>query len=115
MYQKLYGGLSLGNLFRALRRSTVELKFDTPDPNVVSQTNHNHPAPQCRLDTYFAGSICDKSYDDVVSQTNPNQGVCTREAELPVGQDRYVGISHHLMMTIIQITKFNFLSLKNSI
>ncbi|MAW07329.1 MAG: hypothetical protein CME61_03490 [Halobacteriovoraceae bacterium] len=78
-------GLSLGNLFRALRRSTVELKFDTPDPNVVSQTNHNHPAPQCRLDTYFAGSICDKSYDDVVSQTDPNQGVCTREAELPVG------------------------------
>ena len=107
-------GFKFRKPFRALRRSTVEFKFDTPDPNVVSQTNHNHPAPQCRLDT-FAGSICDKSYDDVVSQTDPNQGVCTREAELPVGPDRYVGTSHHLMMTIIQITKFNFLSLKNSI
>jgi hypothetical protein len=79
-------GLSLGNLFKALRRSTVPLEFDTPDQNVVTATNHNHPAPQCRLDTYFAGSICDKSYGDVVSQSNPNQGVCTRSEELEMGE-----------------------------
>ena len=78
-------GLSLGNLFRALRRSTVPLEFTTPDQTVVSSTNHNHPAPQCRLDTYFAGAICDKSYDDVVSQSDPNQGVCTRTEELEMG------------------------------
>lgn len=78
-------GLSLGNLFKALRRSTVPLKFDTPDQTVVSATNHNHPAPQCRLDTYFAGAVCDKSYGDVVSNDDPNQGVCTRTEELEMG------------------------------
>ena len=71
-------GLSLGNLFRALRRMETKLSFTTPDTRVVPRTNHNHPAPQCRLDTYFAGSICDKSYDQEVSQTDPDQGVCNR-------------------------------------
>ena len=65
---------------KALRRSTVPSKFDTPDQTVVSATNH-HPAPQCRLDTYFAGAVCDKSYGDVVSNDDPNQGVCTRTEE----------------------------------
>jgi hypothetical protein len=78
-------GLSLGNLFKALRRSTVPLKFDTPDQNVVSTTNHNHPAPQCRLDTYFSGAVCDKSYGDVVSNEDPNQGICSRSEELEMG------------------------------
>jgi len=71
-------GLSLGNLFRALRNLTTELKFDTPDTNVVSKTNHNHPAPQCRLDTYFAGAVCDKDHYSDVSQTDASVGVCTR-------------------------------------
>jgi hypothetical protein len=71
-------GLSLGNLFKALRRLTTELKFETPDANVVSRTNDNHPAPQCRLDTYFAGSICARDHYDDVSRTDANMGVCNR-------------------------------------
>ncbi len=53
-------GLSLGNLFKALSNGTVTLKFDTPDPARVTRTNDNHPASQCRLDTYFNGSLCDR-------------------------------------------------------
>ena len=71
-------GLSLGNLFRALRRLDTPLKFTTPDPARVTTTNHNHPAPQCRLDTYFAGSICDKEFTDDVSNSDPNVGFCNR-------------------------------------
>lgn len=74
-----YAGLSLGNLFHALRKLETPLKFDTPDPNIVKKTNHNHPAPQCRLDTYFAGSVCElDAYTDL--QTKDLQaGACTRE------------------------------------
>lgn len=71
-------GLSLGNLFKALRRLTTDLKFDTPDPGVVTTTNDNHPAPQCRLDTYFAGALCDKDHYDDVSDTDAATGVCVR-------------------------------------
>jgi hypothetical protein len=71
-------GLSLGNLFNALRNSTTELKFDTPDPRVVATTDHNHPAAQCRLDTYFSGSVCDKDAYSDVSDTNANTSVCAR-------------------------------------
>lgn len=71
-------GMSLGNLFKALRRSDVPLQFTTPDPNVVTSTNHNHPAPQCRLDTYFAGSVCNRGYEETVSQTDANVGTCNR-------------------------------------
>tara|TARA_R110002072_G_scaffold64203_9_gene160009 strand:+ start:55635 stop:56510 length:876 start_codon:yes stop_codon:yes gene_type:complete len=71
-------GLSLGNLFKALRNLTTDLKFDTPDTGVVTTTNHNHPAPQCRLDTYFAGAVCDKDAYTDPSSTNAATGYCTR-------------------------------------
>ena len=31
--------------------------FLTPDKSVVEQTDHGHPAAQCRLDTMYAGSL----------------------------------------------------------
>lgn len=71
-------GLSLGNLFRALRNLDQPLQFNTPDPNVVATTNDNHPAPQCRLDTYFNGALCDKDHYTDVSDTNADTGVCSR-------------------------------------
>jgi len=78
-------GLSLGNLFRALRRLETELKFTTPDPGVVTRTNHSHPAPQCRLDTYFAGAICDKDHYSDTDDRDDTMGVCSRSREESVG------------------------------
>ena len=69
-------GLSLAKLLGSLR-GTTDVKFDTPDPSVVSQTNDAHPAAQCRLDTYFQGALCDKSIDDDVSNRDAAEGVCT--------------------------------------
>ena len=71
-------GLSLANLFRALRRLQTPLKFETPDRTTVSRTNHNHPAPQCRLDTYFQGAICEVPYMDDVDEKDPLIGTCNR-------------------------------------
>ena len=71
-------GLSLANLFRSLRNMTEELKFTTPDASIVSKTNDNHPAPQCRLDTYFQGALCDVDAYTDVDQRDAKIGTCNR-------------------------------------
>ncbi len=78
-------GMSLANLFRALRSMTTELKFDTPDPAVVTTTNHNHPAPQCRLDTYFQGALCTVDAYTDVSKDDANIGTCNRSENFETG------------------------------
>jgi hypothetical protein len=69
-------GLSVANLFKALRNATVEPKFDTPDPKVVAKTDDNHPAYQCRLDTYFQGALCEKAFNEDVSASSEVTGTC---------------------------------------
>jgi hypothetical protein len=54
-------GLSLARLLNSLRSNSPEVSFDTPDLSVVKRTYNKHPAPQCRLDTYFAGAVCEIS------------------------------------------------------
>lgn len=72
-------GMSVTELFRALRRETVIPRFDTPDPAVVARTSDAHPGTQCRLDTYYAGSVCARSVDDELDQRDPAKGACTAE------------------------------------
>lgn len=78
-------GLSTAKLFQALRSQTTEPEFDTPDTNVVSRTNDNHPATQCRLDTYYSGALC--SVDELVDvdQADEAVGVCYAQAGDTVG------------------------------
>lgn len=68
-------GKSVGDLFSVLGKSP-EPKFDTPDTTIVTSTNHNHPKAQCRLDTYYQGSLCDVSMNEDVSQKEEVQGTC---------------------------------------
>ncbi len=62
-----------------------KVNFNTPDVSKVSRTNDNHPAAQCRLDTYFHGSLCDKSITDDVSETDAIKGVCIKKDGYEVG------------------------------
>jgi hypothetical protein len=57
-------------------RSTVN--HSTPDLKVVMRTNDNHPAAQCRLDTYFQGALCDKSFSIDVDNKDPIIGSCVK-------------------------------------
>jgi hypothetical protein len=50
--------------------------FDSPDQSVVDATNDAHPASQCRLDTYYQASLCNKSYKIDMSMTDPAVGAC---------------------------------------
>jgi hypothetical protein len=69
-------GMSVSRLFMALRNSTSEPKFETPDSKVVAKTDDNHPAYQCRLDTYFQGSLCEIDMNTDVSQEDETVGTC---------------------------------------
>ena len=70
-------GLSLARLLNSLRRNPTPVKFDTPDTSVVSRTNHAHPQAQCRLDTYFNGSLCNISHEiDIDDARHPEKGLC---------------------------------------
>lgn len=71
-------GLSLANLFHALRNLQEPLQFDTPDPRVVARTDDNHPASQCRLDTYFQAALCEVSAYVDLSNRDAEEGACNR-------------------------------------
>jgi len=69
-----------GSLARRWFPSRVEKgmpKFKNQDKSKVSKTNNRHPAAQCRLDTYFAGALCDKPIDEDVDALDPNIGACS--------------------------------------
>lgn len=70
-------GLVLGDLLRVLANSKTAVSFTTPDKSKVTKMFDDHPAAQCRLDTYYQGALCDKSVSEDVSKTDVNQGTCT--------------------------------------
>jgi hypothetical protein len=45
----------------------------------VSKTDDQHPLAQCRLDTYFNGSICPADAMEDFSQTEGKTGACAQE------------------------------------
>lgn len=71
-------GLALGRFFRSLSKDVAKVDFSTPDKAVVAVTNDNHPASQCRVDTYYQASLCDRSTIEDVSQTDAHAGVCSK-------------------------------------
>lgn len=77
-------GKSLGSLLGELGGNS-NVQFTTPDKSVVSRTNDAHPAAQCRLDTYFNGILCDKSYDQDVDLKDPKVGTCIARDGYKVG------------------------------
>jgi hypothetical protein len=77
-------GKSLAKLLADLGGSST-VAFNTPDKAVVIQTINSHPQAQCRLDTYFSGSLCDKAFSDDVSDTSPIDGTCIKKDGHSVG------------------------------
>ena len=53
--------------------------FSKPDTKVVVKTDDAHPAAQCRLDTYFAGSLCTVDKDIAVDDADATKGTCASE------------------------------------
>lgn len=57
-------GKDLADLLSSLTPNGNVIKFGTPSQVIVSKTLTSHPPVQCRLDTYFAGAVCDSNLDD---------------------------------------------------
>ncbi len=70
------GGKSLASLLGSLG-GDGNVDFNTPDTRRVTTTDDTHPAAQCRLDTYFQGSLCEMGIKDELSDTNAQAGTCT--------------------------------------
>jgi hypothetical protein len=71
-------GLSSAKLMQALS-GEGPVDFSTPDSHIVPATYDQHPAAQCRLDTYYAGSICQVAASEPLSDTDPHVGACATE------------------------------------
>lgn len=69
-------GLSAANMNHALGGNGASPDFDRRDPSVVSATYESHPQSQCRMDTYFSGSLCRVPYSEDVSNSDHLKGVC---------------------------------------
>lgn len=77
-------GKSLAMLLGELGGNS-NVKFTTPDTSKVSRTNDNHPQAQCRLDTYFQGTLCDKDILDDVDGKDALKGVCLKKDGFELG------------------------------
>ncbi|MGZ3790050.1 MAG: hypothetical protein ACXVLQ_16050 [Bacteriovorax sp.] len=77
-------GKSLAQLLGSLG-GNPNVAFNTPDPSVVKKTFDSHPQAQCRMDTYFSGSLCDKAFTEDVSDRNPINGTCIKKDGYVVG------------------------------
>lgn len=67
-------GVSVAALFSSFDNSKAS--FNTPDSKVVAANYDAHPSTQCRLDTFFQGSICEVSLNEDVSQSDEIRGTC---------------------------------------
>jgi len=50
-----------------------------PDQHVVKRTFRKHPNPQCRLDTYYAGTLCSIDKDIPIAIHKDGVGQCNRK------------------------------------
>ncbi len=70
-------GLSGSRLFWSLSGASAQVPdFARPDQTRVSQTYESHPAYQCRLDTYFQGSLCSVDERVEIGQQDAQTGTC---------------------------------------
>jgi hypothetical protein len=83
-FRSSMAGESLAKLLGSLGGNS-NVKFGTPDPTVVTKTNHNHPKGQCRMDTFFQGALCDKDHNIWPSNSDASEGYCTSKDNYKIG------------------------------
>lgn len=72
-------GLAVSRVFASLVNGTPEPSLLLKDSTKVAKTYYNHPAPQCRLDTYLSGANCDFGIDIPFDANDPKVGACIKD------------------------------------
>jgi hypothetical protein len=81
-YRSINAGQSLANLLAAIGGERAP-HIETPDPAQVSSTYTEHPAAQCRLDTFVQGALCTKPFDfNVIPARGISAGQGSAAAEM---------------------------------
>ncbi len=70
-------GTLLGRVLGELGQEGAIPTVDTPDNNVVTETQDSHPAAQCRLDTYYQGANCLAELSTDLDGSDYHKGSCT--------------------------------------
>ncbi len=78
-------GKSLANFIASFTPLHNLVDFNKPDNTIVSTSFEEHPKAQCRLDTFFQGILCDKSYDQDIDNKDPITGTCVASDGHKVG------------------------------
>jgi hypothetical protein len=80
--RSLQASVDLGEVLDVMSGlKVVPGRLDTPDSSVVSETFEDHPATQCRVDIYRAGALCEVSFREAISRTDPDVGVCNAKVD----------------------------------
>lgn len=81
-YRTVVAGKALADLLGAL--GGTKASYETTDSSKVGSSQAEHPAAQCRLDTYFNGALCTKNADDMIipgkNQNSRNSSAAENEA-----------------------------------
>lgn len=75
-------GLAASKFFASLVNGSPEPTLLSNDPTKVLKTIYNHPNPQCRLDTFLSGAICDAGKDVPFDSADPKVGACVKDQGL---------------------------------
>jgi hypothetical protein len=74
-YRSLFAAKSLADVLFVANGQTRSPEIDQPDSYIAKITYQLHGPAQCRLDTYIAGILCSKKWDDKKIPTEKN-AVC---------------------------------------
>lgn len=84
--RSVMAGIDLGNLMGAALTHLGQVSVNKPDRTVVRATLSSYPATnQCRLDTFIQGALCEKSFNEDVSQSDALEGTCNTSTGHAVG------------------------------
>lgn len=78
-------GKALGSLFANVLGAKIPVTLETPHRFKRKVILDEHPHPQCRLDTYFHGGLCDRPYSIDFSNTDPISGACIQKDGYQLG------------------------------
>lgn len=77
--RSMMAGQTMATVLNSIKKEPLpNLSFENPDPTIVKKTFTKHPNPQCRLDTYLAGGICDISHTDNIDIKEDHVAQCVR-------------------------------------
>lgn len=80
--------LSVGNLFASLKGEWKRPSLNQRSQTNVHSTYYSHPNPQCRVDTFIAGSLCSNLVEKEFDDLNYKIGSCLEEQDPKAARPR---------------------------